>query len=127
MDRIIIRDLTVKTIIGTLPTERTTPQELVFNIELYLDLAPAGHSDDLRDSVNYQEIEQRIKQLAEGNKFFLLEKMAEESAALCLSYNKIKRVKIMLDKPAALADSRSVAVVITRAQSSSQATGNDNE
>jgi FolB domain-containing protein len=114
MDKIIIRDLTVKAIIGTLPHERTTTQTIIFNIELGLDLAAAGHSDALDDTVNYQEIEQRIKQMAEMGRFFLLEKMAETAAEICLSYDMIEQVKITIDKPAALVDSDSVAIVIER-------------
>ena len=114
MDKIIIRDLTVTAIIGTLPHERHNAQTIIFNIELGLDLAAAGHSDALDDTVNYQEIEQRIKKMAETGHFFLLEKMAETAAEICLSYAMIEQVKVTLDKPAALADSNSVAIVIER-------------
>jgi len=114
MDSIIIRDLTITAIIGTLPHERNIAQTIIFNIELMLDLMPAGHSDALDDTVNYQEIEQRIKKMAEAGHFFLLEKMAETAAEICLSYNMIDRVKITIDKPAALADSKSVAIFIER-------------
>jgi FolB domain-containing protein len=118
MDRIIIRDLKVTAIIGTLPHERNIAQPIIFNIELMFDLSSAGHSDALDDTVNYQEIEQRIKKMAETGHFFLLEKMAETAAEICLSYDLIEKVKIMLDKPEALSDSRSVAVVIERSQES---------
>lgn len=101
-------------IIGTLPHERNIAQAIIFNIELMLDLMPAGHSDALDDTVNYQEIEQRIKKMAEAGHFFLLEKMAETAAEICLSYEMIARVRITLDKPKALADSKSVAVAIER-------------
>ncbi|MCF6176095.1 MAG: dihydroneopterin aldolase [Victivallaceae bacterium] len=114
MDRIIIRDLTVMAIIGTLPHERNIAQPIIFNIELMLDLAPAGHSDALDDTVNYQDIEQRIKKMAETGKFFLLEKLAETAAEICLSYDMIDKVKITLDKPQALTDSASVAILIER-------------
>jgi FolB domain-containing protein len=114
MDKITIRNLRVPAVIGTLPHERLTPQKLLFNLELYLDLAPAGDSDSLDDTVNYQEIARRIKELAAAGKFLLLEKLAAETAALCLQYQPVTRVIVTIDKPAALADAESTAVTIER-------------
>ncbi|MFA7230766.1 MAG: dihydroneopterin aldolase [Victivallaceae bacterium] len=114
MDKIIIRDLKTKSIIGTRPEERTKKQTLKFNIELDIDLKTVGVSDDLNDTVNYQEIEQKIKKMAEKSEFFLIEKMAEEAAKICLQYDKIVKAAITIDKPSALKNSRSVAVRIER-------------
>ncbi len=52
--------------------------------------------------------------MAETGKFFLLEKLAETAAEICLSYDMIDKVKITLDKPQALTDSASVAILIER-------------
>jgi dihydroneopterin aldolase len=52
--------------------------------------------------------------MAEMGRFSLLEKMAETVAEICLSYEMIEQVKIIIDKPAALVDSDSVAIVIER-------------
>jgi FolB domain-containing protein len=114
MDKICIRDLKVKTIIGTLPEERETAQKLRINIELDLHLKPAGESDDLNDTVNYAEIEDRVIEMAGKSKFYLIERFAEEVAAICLSYKKIMRAVVTIDKPKALRKSRSVAVQIER-------------
>ena len=53
MDRIIIRDLRVNALIGTLEHEHTRRQEIRADLELFLDLHPAGRSDDLAKSVDY--------------------------------------------------------------------------
>ena len=45
MDSIILNNLTVEAVIGTLPQERQQPQKLILNIEMELDLQPAGESD----------------------------------------------------------------------------------
>lgn len=114
MDKIIIKCLKVKSIIGTLPEERTKKQEIEFNIELDCDLAAAGASDNLHDTVNYQAVEEDVRAMAEASSFLLIERLAEEAAKVCLKYELVRGVKLTLDKPGALKHSRSVAVCIER-------------
>ena len=114
MDKIIIKCLKVKSIIGTLPEEREKKQEIEFNIELDCDLAAAGNSDDLNDTVNYQAVENDIMTMAEDSYFLQLESLAEEAAKSCLKYDPVKCVRLNIDKPGALKHSRSVAVCIER-------------
>ncbi|MEG1979385.1 MAG: dihydroneopterin aldolase [Victivallaceae bacterium] len=102
MDSITLNNLKVEAVIGTLPQERQHPQSLIFNLELNLNLQPAGESDDLQYSVDYQEIERRICRLAESTQYFLLEKLAEETAKICLSYLTVQEVAVSITKPAAL-------------------------
>jgi len=114
MDKIIIKCLKVKSIIGTLPEERTKKQEIEFNIELDCNLSAAGNSDNLNDTVNYQAVENDILTMAEASSFMLLERLAEEAANACLKYEQVKCARITIDKPGALKHSRSVAVCVER-------------
>ena len=118
MDKIIISDLRVDTIIGTLPEERKELQTLIINLELYLPLFRAGKSDDLFDSVDYWQIESQIVKMGEGSKFFLIERFAEEVAAICLEDEKLVHVKVEVAKPGALKHSVRAAVCIERTQGS---------
>ena len=59
-DRIIIRDLLLRAIIGINPGERTNPQDVLINVELEADLRPAGASDDIDDALNYRTVAKRI-------------------------------------------------------------------
>ena len=115
MDKILIRDLAVTTIVGTLEKERVTPRTVLFNLELALNLAPAGRSDDLCCSVNYQQVARRLTELGRESKFFLIEALAERACALILEeFPAVETVKLTLDKPGALSEAASVAVSIER-------------
>lgn len=116
MDKIIIKCLKLKSIIGTLPEERQTKQEIELNIELDCDLCAAGSSDNLNDTVDYQAVENDLVVMVENSSFLLLERLAEEAANVCLKYALVKRVRITIDKPGALKHARSVAVCIERKQ-----------
>lgn len=115
MDSMFIRDLEVRCTIGTRPHERETRQKILINIELACNLAPAGRSDRLRDTVNYSDLRHRIVGMAQGSSFLLLERLAEETARLCLADPRVLKVAVTVDKPAALAEARSAAVRIERA------------
>ena len=110
MDKIIISDLRLPVIVGTLAAERTRRQEISIDLELELDLAAAGRSDDLRDTVDYAEIERRVIELAENSSFRLLEALADAIGRLALSYDRIERCRVRIVKPRALRIARGVAI-----------------
>jgi FolB domain-containing protein len=114
MDKILIRDLSLKAIIGTYPEERNLRQDVLFNIELRCDFSRAGRTDKLEDTINYKEVKQDIIKFVEHSEFFLVEALAEKVAEICLSHKGVESVKVVLDKPGALRYARSVAVEIER-------------
>jgi len=114
MDKIIINNLKINTVIGTLPEERNKKQTLLINLELYLSLEKAGESDNLFDTVDYARLESEIVETAEKSKFLLLERFAREIADICLNKKLISHVKVEVAKPGALKHSDNVAVCIER-------------
>ncbi len=113
-DKIVIRDLQVRCIIGTNPEERIIPGKVLLNIVLITDLRKPGRSDKLEDAVDYFVLTNRIVEYLENSQYFLLEKMAEEVAGLCLAFSGVNAVEVTIDKPEALKDAGSVAVSIWR-------------
>lgn len=113
-DRIYIRDLSVRCIVGTNPDERRSKQEVIINIVLDCDLAPAAESDSIDDTVNYRTLKKEIMQHVEASAHLLIERMAARIADLCLRHDRVRGVKVTVDKPGALRWARSVAVEIER-------------
>ncbi|HOQ32121.1 MAG TPA: dihydroneopterin aldolase [Candidatus Hydrogenedens sp.] len=113
-DKIHIRDLQVRCIIGIEPDERREKQDILINLILYTDCRTAGISDDIKDALDYKKVKKTILKSIENSSFFLIERMAEEIANICLSFEKVKGVTVIVDKPGVLRFSRSVAVEITR-------------
>ena len=114
MDKITITDLLVRTIIGINDEERLNPQDVLISVTLWTDLEKAGKSDRLEDTVNYRSIKKRIYSMAERSRYGLIEALAEKTAALCLENDKVRRVRINVEKPGALRFAKSVGVEITR-------------
>lgn len=113
-DVIKIRSLRLRCVIGIEEWERKTLQDVRIHLTLWLDLATAGLSDTIHDTVNYKQLTKQIIALTENSSFFLIEALAENIAQLVLQENKIKHVKVSVHKPGALRFARSVAVVIHR-------------
>ena len=116
-DKIIIRDLVVSCIIGTNPDERINKQDIIINLVIDADLSAAGVSDDLSDALDYFILKNKVVEHLEQSKYFLLEKMAEAVAGICLGDDMVKAVEVTIDKPEALDHTRSVAVQICREKS----------
>jgi len=115
-DKIRIKDLHLRTIIGINEEERRNRQDVLINVELLADTRPAGASDDIEDAVNYRTITKRIIALVEGSQFFLVEKMAAEIASICLADPRVEAATVRVEKPGALRFARSVGVEIYRSR-----------
>jgi FolB domain-containing protein len=114
LDRIHIRDLLARCIIGIYPEERENRQDVLVNITLYADLSEAAQSDRIGDTVDYKRLKKRVLEEVEGSSYYLVERLAGRLAELCLEDPKVRRVEVTVDKPGALRFARSVAVEIVR-------------
>ncbi len=117
-DRIHITDLWVPCIIGVNAHERTHPQEVRIDLALDVDLSLAGRTDRIEHSVDYKALKDRILAAIEPSQWYLLERLAQAVADVCLAEPRVRRVRVRVDKPGALTRARSVGVEITRARSS---------
>ena len=113
-DRIIIKDLLLRGIIGINDWEREKRQDILINITLYGDLRPAGESDDIADTINYRTVTKNIIEHVEKSEPFTAEALAEDIARICLSEARVTRACVGVEKPGALRFARSVGVEIER-------------
>jgi FolB domain-containing protein len=114
LDRIHIRELRLRCILGLRDWERRKKQEIAIDLTLHADLRAACRSDAIDDTVDYSTLKQRVIELVEASAFQLVERLAEAVADLCLEDGRVRRVEVTIDKAGALRFARSVAVSITR-------------
>ncbi len=114
MDKIFIRDLLVRCILGINPEERINKQDVLINLTLYTDFTRAVETEDIKNTVNYKELKQAVIKLTEESSCLLVEKLAESIAALCLRTPGVKAARVQVEKPTALRFARSVGVEIFR-------------
>lgn len=120
MDRILIDDLRVLTLIGALPHEREAKQPLRIDLSIGVDLRDAGRTDELDDTVHYGLVAERVVELAEESKHILLERLAADVADTVLAFDRVEEVDVTVTKlrppvPTPL-QSTAVRMVRTRAE-----------
>jgi FolB domain-containing protein len=115
-DRIIIRDLLARGVLGINDWEREQPQDILVNLTLFADLRRAASSDDIAETVNYRTITKVILAHVETSARYTVEALAGDIARLCLGQPGVVRVRVRVEKPGALRFARSVGVEIERTE-----------
>ncbi|MEH3627100.1 bifunctional dihydroneopterin aldolase/7,8-dihydroneopterin epimerase [Enterobacter roggenkampii] len=114
MDIVFIEQLSVITTVGVYDWEQTIEQKLVFDIEMGWDNRKSAKSDDVNDCLSYADISETVIGHVEGQRFALVERVAEEVAELLLKKFNSPWVRIKLSKPGAVARAANVGVIIER-------------
>lgn len=117
-DRIEVRGIRVLGVHGVLPEERQRAQPFEVDLDLAVDLAAAGGSDDLADTVDYGAVTTLVAAVVAGPpSLSLLEALADRVARQVLDFDvRITAVTVSLRKvrPPLPFDMASVGVVVTR-------------
>ena len=113
-DKIEIKDLLLRAIVGINDWEREKKQDVLVNIVLFSDLRAAAASDDITQTVNYRSLTKKVIDHVESSARFTIEALAGDIARLCLTEAGVERVRVRVEKPGALRFARSVGVEIER-------------
>ena len=118
-DRIVLKGLQVFARHGVLPEENKLGQRFALDVTAFLDLGPAGHSDDYKQTVCYDALTKLVLETVTTKRFYLIEAAAEAIAGAILSaFPPVERVAVEIRKPAAAIDAvfDHVGVVIERSR-----------
>ena len=118
MDKVFIKDLNARGIIGINDWERKKKQDILLNITMFTSLNKAGITDDISDSVNYRTIAKKVLSHAESAARFTVEALAHDLANICLEDQKVNKVIVRVEKPGAVSFASSVGVEIERSRES---------
>jgi FolB domain-containing protein len=118
MDKVFIKDLNARGIIGINDWERKKKQDILLNITMFTSLNKAGITDDISDSVNYRTIAKKVLSHAESGARFTVEALAHDLANICLEDQKVNKVIVRVEKPGAVRFASSVGVEIERSRES---------
>lgn len=114
MDKIIVRDLLLRGIIGINPDERINRQDILINMVLDVDIRRAAETDAIEEAVNYKAITKRVIEHVETSADFLVEKLVSDLARIILTEYPVSRAVVRVEKPGALRFARSVGIEIER-------------
>ena len=87
---------------GVTREEQNIGQKFRIDVEMELDLAVAGKSDHVKDTVDYTEVYKTVESITRGRRYHLIEAMAEDiSTALLKQFPQLRSVRIRVKKPGA--------------------------
>lgn len=116
-DKIVIKDLLLRGIVGINDWEREKKQDILINLTLYTNMEEAGRSDNIEDCVNYRSVTKQIIEYVESSQHYTVEALATAIARICIVDHHLPRVLVRVEKPGALRFARSVGVEIERVPS----------
>jgi len=97
-DRIVLRRMEFQGRHGYTEEERAQPQPFEVDVELLLNLQPAGVEDDLERTVDYGRAFEIARELVESTNFKLVEAMAEGIAHELLRVLAVNEVGVRVRK-----------------------------
>jgi dihydroneopterin aldolase len=97
-DRIVLRRMVFWGRHGYTDEERAEPQPFEVDVELLLNLQPAGVDDDLSQTVDYARAFQIARELVEATNFMLVEAIAEGIAHELLRALPVNEVGVRVRK-----------------------------
>jgi dihydroneopterin aldolase len=99
-DRIALTNMVFQARHGVNEREKLEPQRFEVDVELVLDLRPAGLHDDIDRTVDYRGVYDATRRLVESTSFDLIEALAEAIAAEVLGVNDpVEAVVVRVRKP----------------------------
>ena len=117
MDKIFVKDLLLRGIIGINPDERVKKQDILINMVMFADTRAAAASDDIEDAVNYKAITKRVIDHVESSSDFLVEKLVNDIARFVLAeFSNVERVQVRVEKPGAVRFASSVGIEVERSR-----------
>ena len=99
-DRIRLEGMVFEGTHGVYEAEQLNPQPFEVDVELSLNLQPAGISDDLALTIDYSRVYEACRQIVESTRFNLIEALAEAIAQELLADYPADEVTVRIRKPA---------------------------
>jgi dihydroneopterin aldolase len=100
IDRLSLTGLDFYGYHGALPEERARGQHFICDVTVEFDMAKAGDSDRLEDTIDYPRIHAVVREVVEGEPCNLLEAVAERVARAVLAVSEqLQAVTVRVTKP----------------------------
>ena len=99
-DRVVLAGMAFQARHGVNDWEKAEPQRFEVDLELAVDVQPAGLEDDLTKTVDYRAIYDVTRQVVESTTFNLIEALAEAIAHEVLGgHERVEEVVVRVRKP----------------------------
>ena len=110
--RMFLHGLEVEGLIGVYPHEKKKPQRIRIDLDLWVRHSGGTLEDRFEQVVDYEDLATRVRRMVVAQHTNLVETLADRIAALCLSDQRVMRVRVRVVKPDVLDRVAAVGVEI---------------
>lgn len=114
MDKVFIKDILARGIIGVHDWEREKPQDILINIALFYEKPNETVIDNIAEFIDYSKVTKNVIKIAETAQRYTVEALAEDIAEACLLDPRVLKTTVRVEKPGAVRFTKSVGVEIER-------------
>ena len=115
--RMFLRGLTVQARIGIHDFERTGPQRLILDIDVYVDLAAhTPQADDIAEVVDYDFVRELVRRRIERGHIMLQETLCDDILEEILQHPGVRAAQVSTRKPDVYPDCEAVGVQAFRSK-----------
>ena len=93
-----IKNLKLQTILGVYEWEKTIDRDIIINAEITTDNLSSLRSDNIEDTIDYDILISKIRNLIKDNRFKLIEAMAQGLVDVIMEDKRIFKCKLEIDK-----------------------------
>jgi len=109
--KIFLRDYTIMVNIGVHDYEKTKPQKILINIDLYIELENTiSKNDNINEIFNYDFIRKSIEEIIKDKHIELQETLCDKIMELMLGHNLVHAARVSTEKPDIYIDCKGVGV-----------------
>jgi len=102
MDSIIIENIITETIIGIYDNEQKSPQPIIIDLEMFMNFSNVFSSENLSDTIDYNDVCSKIIEFCIRNNSFLLENLCKKLLLYLFKEFPVDSLSIKIKKPNAL-------------------------
>lgn len=111
-----IKNLKLTTNLGIYEWEKTFSREIIINVTIKTNHEKSLQSDNIEDTIDYDQIVNKIKNMIKNNKFNLIEKMAQSLLDSIMEDTRITQCKLEIDKVGAVESVESFSITLKQEQ-----------
>ncbi|HEX9246969.1 MAG TPA: dihydroneopterin aldolase [bacterium] len=98
-DRIVLSEMAFYAYHGVNPDEQAAGQVFLVDVAVEANLHRAGHTDEIGDTLDYRDLYARVREAMTGERYRLLEAVAEAVAHRLLEVERVEAVTVSVRKP----------------------------
>lgn len=109
-----LREIKIRCRVGIDGWESDIPQTLVVNLRFPVDVAVAAQADDIAKTVDYRAVADGLFKTYEGQRFHLVERVAESIAMWVLEHTPVAWVEVNVTKDISKTAAKTATIAIRR-------------